>query len=78
MARLSARKIISAIGCPYLSLHKGEGYWYFVYDSNDDQVVYGTESVPVFRLSHLSFDRWLTIGADFVNRMQQIHIIEDY
>ena len=78
MQRLSARKIITTIGCPYLSLHKGEGYWYFVYDSNDDQVVYGTESVPVLRLSHLGFDHWLTIGADFVNRMQKIHIIEEY
>lgn len=76
--RLSARKILSAIGCPYLSLHKGEGYWFFIYDSADDQAVYDSESVYVFRLSHLAFDKWIKIGTDFVNRMQRVHIIENF
>jgi hypothetical protein len=78
MQRLSPKKILAAIGCPYLSLHKGKGYWYFVYDSADDQAVYNSMSIYTYRLSHMSLEGWVTAGKAFVTAMQKIHIVEEF
>lgn len=49
-------------------LFRGEGYFYFVYD---DGAKYFDKSVPVYRVNHLSLDRWLAEAEDFVNGLRQ-------
>jgi hypothetical protein len=61
---MTARKIISLIGCRNLSLHNGGDYWYFTY--NDGEKLFETRSVMVMRLKHLSLEQWVAEGRDFV------------
>lgn len=62
------RQILNAIKEPNLSFHKGEGYWYFVYD--DGEGVYETKSVYSCRLNQLSFEMWIEEGKSFVNSIK--------
>jgi len=32
-AARSTKHVLREIGCPYLSLYRGDGYWYFTYDT---------------------------------------------
>lgn len=61
MKARSSAQILSKIGCPFLSLHKGDGYWYFVYDAID---VYETKSVMTMRLNDLDLDMWVADGKE--------------
>lgn len=63
-SRKSSKGILKAIGCPYLRLYRGEGYWYFVYD---DLIggKYDTHSVMTMRLADLSFKMWVDTGQAF-------------
>ena len=51
-----------------LELVKGEGYFYFVYDTPE---LYETESVYVYRLNELTREQWLEQGRDFGERMRK-------
>ena len=66
---ITTRQILKAIDCPILNLYKGEGYYYFVYDDLA-RGVYDSRSVYAYRLNHLSFDRWVEEGRDFVKNCQ--------
>jgi hypothetical protein len=62
----STKQIIKMIGNENLTLYRGEGYWYFVYDDFSANKVYETRSVHVMRLSHLDLEKWVEEGKDFV------------
>lgn len=62
---ITTRKILKAIGCPILSLYKGEGYWYFVYDDLDRNM-FETQSVYAVRLSDMPLETWVQEGREFV------------
>lgn len=64
---VTAKNIIRLVGSPHLSLYRGEGYWYFVYD---DGLVLESLSVMVPRLNHLSLDSWVREGVQFVKNVE--------
>ena len=68
MTAINAKKVLKKIGCPFLELVKGDGYWYFVYD-NIPAKTYKTESVYCMRLNDMTVDQWAGIGKDFVEKM---------
>jgi hypothetical protein len=61
-------QILRAIGNENLSLYRGNGYWYFVYD--DDAELYGDVSVPVMNLNHLDLDSWVAYGRDLIAQVE--------
>lgn len=61
-------QILRAIGNENLSLYKGNGYWYFVYD--DDAEMYGELSVYVVGLNHLDLDSWIAHGRDLIAQVE--------
>lgn len=61
----SAALILKKIGNPCLTLHKGAGYWYFMYDDTARKI-YETRSVYVMFLTQMSVEEWIEEGADFV------------
>lgn len=67
--RITTAAILKAIGCKHLSLHKGDGYYYFSYD-DESKNLYETESVVVCALSHLQFDQWVEEGLSLVKKME--------
>jgi hypothetical protein len=70
---LTAKKIIKAIGHPHLNLYRGEGYQYFVYDNgkSDNEMIYGDQSVYVYRLNMCSLDWWVKEGKDFIKQIEE-------
>lgn len=68
---ITTKQILKEIGCKYLSLYRGKGYWYFVYDDlSVDATKYDTMSVYVCRLNEMSLDRWIEEGKDFVKEVE--------
>ena len=63
---LTTNQIIKEIGCKHLSLVKGKGYWYFIFDNNK---AYKTHSVYTMRLSDLKLENWIAEGKEFVDQM---------
>lgn len=60
---ISTQRILNKIGCPFLSLYKGVGYWYFVYDAPEWNV-FETKSVYTSRLNDLTLDMWVADGKE--------------
>jgi hypothetical protein len=60
--------ILKAIGCPNLSMYKGDGYWYFAYDTD---LKFETHSVYVCYLNQLTLEEWVSEGMELVNNMEQ-------
>lgn len=54
---LTRKQILKAVGNEFLQLHKGNGYFYFVYD---DGKTFKSEMVFVMLLNDLSLDRWIS------------------
>jgi len=65
---MTTREILRAVKCQHLSLHKGEGYWYFVFDNG---VEYETKSVYAFRLNDLSFGAWVEEGLELISDIEK-------
>jgi len=63
----SASEVLRAVGCSYLKLYRGEGYWYFIYDSGK---VYESESVYTMRLNDMPLALWVQIGKNFVEKVK--------
>lgn len=58
-------KVFREEGLP-IELVKGEGYFYYVYDTTvDSQLVYDSQMVYVYRLNHQTLDRWVEDGRKF-------------
>lgn len=70
----SAKQILSKINCDKLALVRGEGYWYFVYDTFEATKVYETKSVYCCYLNQMSLDHWVEEGKDFVEQCKQLEI----
>ena len=66
--RVLTKQILDVVGCPNLSLYKGDGYWYFVYDDGADK--FATRSVYAVRLSDLSLETWVAEGRELVAVME--------
>jgi hypothetical protein len=62
--------ILKHIGCVHLSLVKGEGYWYFIYD-DVARGIYETESVYTMRLNDMINHMWLEDGLRFVKKVEE-------
>ncbi|MNC71035.1 hypothetical protein D3C75_1219090 [compost metagenome] len=69
MKAKSAAQVLNKIKCQYLSLCKGDGYWYFVYD-DVERNIFETESVYTMYLSSLDVEDWVSIGQDFVKKVE--------
>lgn len=67
---ISTAQIIKIIGCDKLSLCKGSGYWYFVYDDLDANGIFETRSVYIFKLNRMSLESWVVEGQEFVDYVQ--------
>ena len=65
----NSRQILKQINCHYLHLHKGEGYWYFAYDDEANNI-FDTYSVPVMYLNQMRLDLWVADGLDFVKSIE--------
>ena len=57
---IKIKTILDQIAEPNLSLYKGQGYYYFVYDDGDK--VYEERCVMVNVMNHLSLDSWVYEG----------------
>jgi len=70
---LTIKKIIKEIGNPYLSLYRGKGYHYFVYDNgkDGDEMVFLDYSVYVYRINHLSLEQWVAEGKDCIKQIEE-------
>lgn len=66
----TAMQIIDAIDCDHLSLHRGEGYWYFEYDDCDQ--LFETRSVMVMYLNSMDLEQWIAEGQALVEQMEGI------
>lgn len=75
---ISTAQIIKKIGCDKLSLYKGKGYWYFVYDDLDANGVYDDLSIHCFKLNHMTLDKWVEAGKEFIDRVTKVKIYENY
>lgn len=68
--RITRTSVVKAIGSPYLSLYRGNGYFYFVYDRRDAQnrLTYNTRSVMSCYMGSSERDRayWIGEGRSFV------------
>jgi len=73
----SAAQIVKLIGCEYLSLYRGNGYWYFVYD-DASRNIWHDESVPVCYLSQASIEFWVNEGKRVVKEVEEQAIIADW
>lgn len=58
------RTIEVAVGDPRLRLYAGKGYFYFAFEAEG---IYETHSVYAYRLHHLSLERWVEEGKEFVS-----------
>lgn len=65
----SAKEVCKLIGCPFLNLYRGEGYWYFVFDDVAG-ARYDSESVYCMRLNDMDLARWVAIGKAFAATME--------
>mgnify|MGYP003612244471 CR=1 FL=1 len=61
----TVKMILKHIGESNLSLYKGQGYYYFVYDDGDK--VYEERCVMVNVMNHLSLDSWVYEGKRLVD-----------
>lgn len=62
---LTVKQVLAKIDCPHLTLLKGGGYWYFVYDIPQLNV-FETKSVYTMRLNDLTLDMWVADGKELV------------
>jgi hypothetical protein len=67
-ARISAKAVVSGVGCKYLNLYHGKDYWYFVYDKANK---YNTHSIYVCYLRDMKLEEWIAEGKAFVAKMEQ-------
>jgi hypothetical protein len=66
---ITIKTILKRIDSPCLTLQKGDGYYYFVYDSGD---LWDTHSVYTNALNHMSLEQWVEDGKDFINRVEGV------
>ena len=66
---ITTKAILKAIDSPYLTLHKGDGYYYFIYY---DLILWDTHSVYTNALNHLTLEQWVQDGKDFISRMEAV------
>ena len=62
----SAAQVLRKIACPHLSLYRGQGYWYFVYDDLEKNGTFETQSVHVMYMKDASLKWWVAEGEAFV------------
>ena len=62
-------QILKKIGNKHLSLHRGLGYWYYVYDDVDTGI-FKTNSVYTMYLKNMSFEQWVEEGLELVNSIK--------
>jgi hypothetical protein len=65
----SATQVLKKIKCEYLSLYKGEGYWYFIFDNG---TTYESESIMVIRMNDMTVEQWVDAGEAFLERCKKI------
>ena len=65
----TVKMILKHIAEPNLSLYKGQGYYYFVYDDGDK--VYEERCVMVNVMNHLSRDSWVYEGKRLVDSVKE-------
>jgi hypothetical protein len=70
MKTTSTKQVIKAIGNEHLSLYRGNGYWYFIYDDIKATGRYDSLSVLTMRLGDLSLERWVEEGRELVAKME--------
>lgn len=64
----STKQVAKMIGCDKLTLNCGNGYLYFIYDDAENGDWFD-KSIPVCRLSHLTLERWVEEGKEFLNEI---------
>lgn len=69
MKAKTVNQVLSKIKNDKLSLLKGDGYWYFVYDDAENNI-FETESVYIMYLSSMDVGEWVSIGKGFVVRVE--------
>lgn len=71
MSKLTTKKILKAIGCAQLQLHRSpKGYFYFVYDDPFNNV-WEEKSVICFRLDQYELESWVAEGQALVAEVRQ-------
>jgi hypothetical protein len=75
---LTRKKIIKEIGSPFLALHEGIGYYFFVYEEQFVSAklencvdIFETHSVYVDKLDDLDLWMWVQEGRDFCKNIQE-------
>lgn len=68
---LRIKTIINAVGVTGLSLYRGDGYFYFVYDIGGNS--YRDHSVYTMYLNDLPLETWVEEAKDF---LVEINVLE--
>lgn len=68
MKSITRNKILKEINNECVSLHKGDGYYYFTYD---DGVHYETRSVYVMYLNQLSIEYWVAEAQNLIELFEE-------
>lgn len=69
--RLTAKRILKEINCPFLKLYqnKSQGYWYFVYDDTKNNV-YANHSVMTMYMNGMTLDQWVEEAQFFLKELE--------
>ena len=69
-AARTVAQVEKAIGHPHVTLHREDGYLYFVYDDVATDR-FDTRSVMVCYLKHLPLERWVEEARELIAKMEQ-------
>ena len=69
---ITRKQILDKIGEKHLRLYQGDGYNYFIYDDEENNI-YESESIMVMRLNWMSLEQWIDAGRAFISRVNDIH-----
>ena len=73
MSTANVTKRLAKLGHPEVTLYRGEGYHYFVFDAVDTHNVYDNHSVYNMHFRSVPFERWVQDGVEFAERVKAEH-----
>jgi hypothetical protein len=65
-------QVLDRINNPFLTMHKGPGYWYFVFD-DESRGIYESHSVYVNTLRFMTVTRWEEEARSFLAEIEAKH-----
>lgn len=65
-------QILKAVGNPFVSLYRGSGYWYFVYDDYKSGGKHHlSKTVYVTKLNDMTLEQWVTEAKMLIKEVDE-------